>query len=84
MPEISDGLARVWSIFRDLSMARGSNGFGPTPISWSEILAWSALMREPLEIWEIQAIRYIDVIYLSVASKDAHEVQSDMAAEGLV
>lgn len=40
MPVIDEGGYPAWTAFNDLSGRRTGNGFGPNPISTSEIVAW--------------------------------------------
>jgi hypothetical protein len=43
-----------------MSRARGSTGFGPAPLSWADIEAWSRVTGTPVDPWEARAIRAID------------------------
>lgn len=54
----------LWQIFWDISSGRGSNGWGPNPLSFSEIKAWSELQDIPLVPWEVTAIKAMDGAYL--------------------
>ena len=54
----------VWRAFQDLHAARTSSGFAPNPIIYSEIRAWSSLMRWPLAPWEVEALCAVDQVYL--------------------
>jgi hypothetical protein len=40
VPVIDEGGYAAWSAFHDLSARRTTNGFGPNPISTSEIVSW--------------------------------------------
>jgi hypothetical protein len=58
-------------------MARSYNGFGPNPISHSEILAWSQLYNARLTGWELSVIRRLDILYMQHAyNKDEHQVKA--------
>ena len=72
-PEVPPAGERVWGIFLDLNATRGSNGFGPLPIAYSEIEAWSRLRREPVRPFEINIIRALDAMWLEVAARQAKE-----------
>jgi hypothetical protein len=50
--------------------ARGGNGFGIVPVSFLEMAAWSQLVDEKLEPWEVRAIRSIDRAYVEQMSQD--------------
>src|SRR5262245_57960329 len=55
----------LYSIFLKLSSARGSNGFGFSPIPFHEIWSWSCLHSIELSPWEISIIRELDSCWLS-------------------
>ena len=65
-PPIPGLAVHVWRYFADMDQFRGSSGFGPNPLSPSDILGWSQLTRTPLQDWEIRAVKRLDVAYLSV------------------
>ena len=64
-PPFPDALHYLWGWFVVLSAGRGSSGFGPNPLSWSDFDAWSRLMRVVPDMWEVTALRELDVTYLS-------------------
>ena len=68
-PEVPLAGDRAWSIFLDLHATRGSNGFGPSPISFGEVESWSRLRREPVRPFELDIIRKLDVAYLTAVAK---------------
>lgn len=41
---------------------------GPNPISYLEIKAWKELTETPLDGWEVEAIKKLDVVYMGVAN----------------
>lgn len=43
---------------------------GPAPIAWSEIAAYAALMRWPVEPWEAETLRALDDAYLETLTTD--------------
>ena len=55
--------------FWDLSQSRGSTGFGPARLSFSEIEAWSRLTGNNLKPWELKAIRAMDAAYMRWAAE---------------
>lgn len=63
--EFPEDLKYLWNWFQELNRARGSNGFGLSPISYSELDAWSRLTGRALEAWEVICIKDIDLAYLS-------------------
>lgn len=67
-PEVPYAGLRVWSIFLELNATRGAGGFGPAPISYAEIEAWSRLRREPVRPFELDIIRALDAAYMKAAA----------------
>lgn len=66
---------RIWSIFLALNAARGSNGWGPNPITFQEIEAWSRLNREPVRPWELSILAAMDAAYMESANQRADKGQ---------
>lgn len=66
MPSV---LAYLWIWFCELDVGRGNNGFGLNPLTFSELLAWTQLMRVKPEPWEIEAIKRIDAVRIRVANE---------------
>lgn len=61
-------LSHVWSAFISLSSSRTSGFSGPNPITYEQILAWKQVTEQPLEAWEAEAIKRLDIIYMGVAN----------------
>lgn len=57
----------LWNAFCELSATRTYGFSGPNPIPWTEIEAWSTLMRWPLEPHHVRAIRALDLAWLEHA-----------------
>lgn len=74
-PEVPWAGRRIWSIFLDLNAARGSNGWGPNPVTHHEIEAWAWLRREPVRPWELDILRAMDAAYLEHATQHASKGQ---------
>ena len=49
----------------------GNNGFGPEPLSWQEIEAWSRLTQTSLDAWEALTIRKLSNDYSAQLTKSA-------------
>jgi hypothetical protein len=64
-PSIPSGCEELWPIFNQLHACRGSNGFGPSRISFVDLDAWQRLNGVRLRPWEIEAIRHADGAYLA-------------------
>lgn len=64
-PDIPEGAAPLWGAFCDLCDTRTWHANDPNPISWSEMAAWKALHRWPLEPHHARAIRKLDDAWLT-------------------
>lgn len=53
-------VAHVVGWFWALAHQRAGNGYGPNPISWQEIRAWSEVTGIRPEPWEIDALTSMD------------------------
>lgn len=72
-PYISDiGMAGyLWACFASLGITEdGANG--PVPVSWQSIHAWAKTRGEPLQPWELDALRVASAAYVGqwYAAKD--------------
>jgi hypothetical protein len=67
------GGERLWSLFYDLSNARGTGFSGPEAISWADIQAYNAMAGVEIERWEAAAIRALDNAYLTECAEMAEE-----------
>lgn len=56
-----NGGHKLFRWFFELSNRRGSNGYGPNPISPSDMAAWFALTGRDPEPWEIFALSRMDI-----------------------
>ena len=65
MPEVG---RHVWEWFGKLHKRRGSSGFGPNPLSCTEIEKWACLSKLILRPWEVEIIYKIDEAYLEACS----------------
>jgi hypothetical protein len=72
----------VWRAFLEIGSARGG-GFGPEPITWAGIEAWSRVTGTRLEPWEARLIRSLDDGYLDLLDKRerARKAEADDAAK---
>lgn len=66
---IPSGCDSVWALFLDLNSRRGNGGMGPSPIAWSDLLAWQQLMGVILTPWEIDTLMHLDIAALSAQSE---------------
>ena len=68
-PAIPEAGAYLWVWFLELHCSRGG-GFGPSALTYSEILAWAALTGSDPVPWEIQIIKALDGAWLTSREKD--------------
>lgn len=64
LPPLPWCLVYLWSQFIRLSNRRGSNGFGPSLLTYTEIEAFQRLSGFHFTPWEIEMIEVIDQSYL--------------------
>jgi hypothetical protein len=69
--EIPDEAMHIWEWFHEVHSARTSNGFGPNPIGYAEIAAWSKLSGIRPNMHEVKMLRELDRVYLEVDAKNA-------------
>jgi hypothetical protein len=69
--ELPESCISVWKWFIDLHSARGSNGFGINPISYTEIKSYFDLIDLQPEDWEINLIKLFDNEALAAYAKEA-------------
>lgn len=69
-PEIPLEGMHLWEWFWELNQGR-SGGFGPEPLPFAEIEAWSRLSRTSLTVWEVGALKRMDRAYLHAAAEMA-------------
>ena len=68
-PDFPEVLSYIWTWFTELHNARPRTGMGASPITYSEIAAWSSLTRVAPSPWEISVIKQIDGVFLNVSAK---------------
>lgn len=56
----------LWDWFLELHSARGSTGFGPAALSYSEIEAWARLTGRRPSALEVFALKGLDQAYLEI------------------
>lgn len=64
-PPLPDGCEQLWLDFLALHECRGSNGFGPSRISWRDLADWQAITGARLEPWQVDAISAADVAFMA-------------------
>jgi hypothetical protein len=62
-PALPPGCQLLWDTFVELHNARGGNGMGtPTPIGWSDVLAWQQVQQVTLSAWEVETLMSLDQV----------------------
>jgi hypothetical protein len=56
-------LSYIWGWFWELAATRQSHGFGPNPLSYSDIAAWAGLTGVALRASELDAIMMLDRLW---------------------
>jgi len=77
--------ARAWQGWQHLHQARGSNGYGPMPISFTEVHAFAALSGIGLLPWEVELIRAFDGEYMRITAErsEKRRRQSEAGKRGM-
>lgn len=68
-PACPSGVDYVWHWFCELSAARGSSGFGPNPLGYADIDAWSRLTGRQPDVFEVSCLMALDGTYFSALQK---------------
>lgn len=63
-PVIPEAGRLLWSMFAELSAARGHHLAGPNAISHADIAAWATLNRWPLAPHHVAVIRALDAAWM--------------------
>lgn len=69
-------VAHVWEHFLEIQFPPDSNGFGPRPLTYTEIAAWASLTSCYPTPWEVRCLRALSVEYLKHYS-ETHNEKSD-------
>jgi hypothetical protein len=70
-PSVDPAAMYLYRWWLELHSARGGNGFGPEPISYTELDAWARLTRRSPTAEEVTALRTMDDAYLSMYAEEA-------------
>lgn len=62
-PDMPLELAYLWVWFQELSATRGSNGFGPNAITYTEIDTWARLTDTIIRPPEVRMIMTLDALF---------------------
>lgn len=76
-PPFPFALHFIWSTYFRLRRRKASNGFGPAPIEWPDIVAFTAMAKFPLTPWEISLIEDIDDLFLAEQALQASQQKGE-------
>lgn len=62
-------LAYLWGWFQELHAQRGSNGWGPNPINYTDMAAWAGLSGVTIRAPELQCLVILDRLWLSAQAE---------------
>jgi hypothetical protein len=62
-PELPLEVRHIWDWYNELDLGRSSNGFGPNPISYTEIRSWAQLTGRLLRTSETRGIILLDQLF---------------------
>ena len=68
-PPLPEGCDNLWLTFLSLHSRRGSNGFGPSRLTYGEIKDYQTVTNDILEPWEVDAIMKADDAYFASMPK---------------
>jgi hypothetical protein len=66
---LPDSCSYVWSYFKDLHTTRTGNGFGASPITFTEMKAYFDLLQIEPDEWELVLLRKFDNLALDIFAK---------------
>lgn len=66
VPAFPEGLRYLWEAFHQLAGTRQQG----SPILFSEIEAYSRVMRNPLEPWEVEIIKRLDGVWFAAKEEN--------------
>lgn len=85
-PEMPLELTYLWRWFQELSATRGSNGFGPNPITYTEIDTWARLTGTIIRPMEVRLIMTLDGLFRIAVSEASEQrrlwLEQQGAADG--
>jgi hypothetical protein len=67
-PELPNYVTYIIEWFNEVGPAL-SGGFGPTPLTFTELKAWSALRGIVLTPWDASALRALSTVYCNIQNK---------------
>lgn len=68
-PELHAAGAYLWEWFLDLHSERLSSGYGPQPITSTQIRDWVALTGYDPDSWDVSVIKALDRCYRNAAAE---------------
>lgn len=71
MKEMPELFIPIWKDFRALDSDRSSNGYSPNPIGYEKILAYYTLLKQDVQPWEVEVLKYFDSTLLNLHAEQA-------------
>lgn len=68
-PDLPVDMTWLWADFLQLHNSRGSTGYGPAPITFTDLAAWQSVTGLRLRPWQIDAIRRADNAFFASLPK---------------
>jgi hypothetical protein len=65
-PKLPEAASYLWAYFLHLHRQRQISAGGVQPLSYGEIEAWTRLMKQPLDPWELNTLLRVDNAFLKV------------------
>lgn len=73
LAEMPQSCFHVWKMFIEMNNARGSNGFGVNPISYTEIYSYCKLHVLDIDEWELDLIKMFDKTVLDIYAEQQEQ-----------
>jgi hypothetical protein len=71
--ELPAPAAHVWQWFQELAAGRGSNGWGPNPLTWADLGAWQRLTGVHPSPHELGWLLHLDQAWLKAIAAASSE-----------
>jgi hypothetical protein len=71
LKEMPDIFINIWKDFRALDADRSSNGYSPNPLGYEKIQAYFSLLKQDVQPWEVETIKYFDTALLNCYAEKA-------------
>lgn len=69
-PELPPGADLLLELWLEIGAGRSAGGFGPAPLGWQDLAAWSRFSGVALTGWEAQTLLAMDRAALAAQHKE--------------